>query len=264
MTGAYAISLTSIPPRLPRIAPVLRSLLGQQPAPLAVYLCLPRHWHRFPGVHPSVTLPAGVQLLSSEEDFGPATKALVAAQHLAGQGIRLIYCDDDWLYPKEWAAELLQAGHPEEAVAASGFNVARLKRIPNRCRATGHADIAQGFGGVCVAPEWLSQAGAIPPPQARGADDIWLSGVLAHQGIPIRLSAAARDGMVPAFSDGHALQDVPFSGFSRPGANLAALNALTDRFGLWPPVAPPGRPLGGQGTGRSSATARAARSKKSP
>ena len=48
----YAVALTSIPPRLPRLGPVLASLLAQTPAPERVLLCLPERWARS-GVGPT-------------------------------------------------------------------------------------------------------------------------------------------------------------------------------------------------------------------
>ena len=40
----YAIALTSSPPRLARLGPVLEALLAQEPAPERVLLCLPEAW----------------------------------------------------------------------------------------------------------------------------------------------------------------------------------------------------------------------------
>jgi len=230
----YAIALTSIPPRLPRLGPVLESLLAQRPAPARVILCLPRVWRRFPGAAPELPcLPAGVETLRLDDDLGPACKALGPAPLLAGQIERLIYCDDDWLMPPGWAAALLAARGAGEAVAASGFSMARLKReTQNR---PGFVDIAQGFSGVLVDPAWLCGAGLAPPQAARAVDDIWLSGQLARQGVPIRLAPRARAGLVPAFSDAHALQKARTDGRARQEANLACADLLTRRYGLWPP-----------------------------
>ena len=91
----YAISLTSIPPRFHRLTPVLESLLAQDPRPAQVILCLPKFFRRFPGTFEPPELPEGVDLLWSDTDFGPATKALPAARYLLGKYESLIYCDDD-------------------------------------------------------------------------------------------------------------------------------------------------------------------------
>ncbi|MEQ8903214.1 MAG: hypothetical protein RID11_05575 [Roseovarius sp.] len=230
----YAISLTSIPPRYARLGLVLESLLSQRPAPDRVLLCLPHRPMRFaPGPWPEV--PEGVEILSLEEDMGPASKVLPAARRLAGQGGRLIYCDDDWTLPQGWAARLL-AGSADEAVAGSGFDVRRLKRQDHVARRVGYADIAQGFAGVAVRPDWLAGAECTPPPAAWPVDDIWLSAQLARQGIAVRLAPEARAGMCPAYTDAHGLQDAVIDGRDRAAANRACLDEFTARYGLWPPL----------------------------
>lgn len=230
----YAISLTSIPPRYARLGPVLESLLAQRPAPDRVLLCLPHRPMRFAPV-PWPEVPEGVEILTLEEDIGPASKVLPAARLLAGRGGRLIYCDDDWILPQGWAARLL-AGDASEAVAGSGFDLRRLRRKGHAAPRAEHADVAQGFAGVAVRPDWLAGAECAPPPLAWPVDDIWLSAHLARQGVAIRLVPAAREGMCPAYFDAHGLQDAVIDGRNRAAANRACLDEITARYGLWPPM----------------------------
>ncbi|MEO0370227.1 MAG: hypothetical protein AAF231_02115 [Pseudomonadota bacterium] len=229
----YVISLTSIPPRLPRVGPVLESLLAQRPAPEAVYLCVPKTWARFGTFDGQIRVPDGVVIHRSEADLGPAMKVIPLANDPQLRAQRIIYCDDDWIYPTGWAAALLACGTPGEAVAASGFNVNRLGRH-GACLAHPFVEVAQGFAGVSIDPEWLALPEATPPEDARLADDIWLSGQLARQGISIRLCPEAREGLLPAFEDAHGLQDVAEAGQRRAEVNAAALDALTREFGIWP------------------------------
>ena len=228
----YAIALTSIPPRLARLGPVLASLLAQDPAPARVLLCLPPEWARYAGKAHLPVLPDGVEVIMAETDFGPATKAIASSRALGGTNDRLIYCDDDWLMPPGWASALLTAQRPGEAVAASGWSVDRLKR--QSTAKPGCVDIAQGFSGVLVDPQWLAGQEIAPPPEARAADDIWLSGQLARQGVAIRLAETARKGITPAFDDAHALQDAVIDGRGRHAANMACVETLTRRYGIWP------------------------------
>lgn len=230
----YAISLTSIPPRYTRLGPVLESLLAQRPAPAQVILALPARHARFDPA-PVPPLPGGITLLRVARDEGPATKVLPAARLLAAGGLRLIYCDDDWVAPTGWAARLLAAGGERVAVAGAGFDLQRLKRRSGRGPAPGFADIAQGYAGVSIRPEWLSGPGCSPPATAWPVDDVWLSGQLARQGIAIRLQRAARHGLRLAYQDPHALQDAVIGGRARHAANLACADELTARYGLWPP-----------------------------
>lgn len=221
-----ALSLTSIPPRFDSLRPTLDSLLRQGAD--AVFLCLPRRYRRF--VAATVPeLPEGVTLLWSEEDHGPATKLLPAAQHLRGRGARLIYCDDDWIYEPGWAQALAKGNAP--VVAGSGFDVARLKRRPESVR--GECDIAQGFAGVAVWPDALDAAAFVLPEAGFAVDDIWLSAQYARLGLAIGLCPAARALCQPRdLPEG--LQDALIDGRRRAEANQACLDALTQRDGTWP------------------------------
>ena len=231
----YAISLTSIPPRFHRLSPVFAALLTQRPAPVQVLFTLPKGYTRFPGPVKPPDLPEGVTLLWADTDLGPATKVIPAARALADRDLRLICCDDDWLYGPDWAAHLLT--DDEEATTGQAWDIARLGRA-----GTG-IDIAQGFSGVCIRPDWLAAADMDPPPEARTVDDIWLTGQLARQGIPLRERPAARQQMRPAYDDHHALQHRT----PRNAANRACADLLHRRYGIWPKA-------------QSPSTARAARS----
>ena len=231
----YAISLTTIPPRLPRLGPVVESLLAQRPAPQAVHIYLPKVWDRFGAVEKTYAVPSGAVIHIVDTDLGPAMKAICFAKNHSAEHKNLIFCDDDWIYPQGWSETLLSAGQAGAAVAASGFDVDRLKR--RAAPKTGaFVDIAQGFAGVLITPNWFDVKDIVPPKEARLADDIWLSGQLARQGIAIRLCPEARRGLAPAFADGYGLQDIVAPGQTRAEANQAALDLLTRRYGIWPPV----------------------------
>ncbi len=230
----YAISLTSIPPRFAKLGPVLENLLAQDPAPDQVVLCLSRLYRRFPGAVDAPDVPKGVSVIWSDDDLGPATKALPPARAIAGKYDHLIYCDDDWLVPKNWASCLLSARHPGEAVTGAGYHVSRLGRASQN---TGNiVDIAQGFSGVLVDPVWLTGRDLDPPEAAWAVDDIWLSGHLARQGIRIRVAPISRAGQRLAFEDTHGLQDSLIAGRNRDAANRACAALLHERFGIWPPL----------------------------
>ncbi|MDA7428166.1 hypothetical protein PGB28_06830 [Primorskyibacter aestuariivivens] len=220
------ISLTSIQPRFADLGPTLERLLVQGAD--AVWLCLPRKSRRFEACDvPPV--PDRVRIIWSDVDYGPATKLIPAARALRGQGARLIYCDDDCIYPTGWAKALSAVDAP--VVAVSGFDVARMKRQPEALR--GDVDIAQGFGGVALWPDDLDDLALTVPDEAFAVDDIWLSGQFARFGLPIALCSAARDLCVPrALADG--LQDAELFGRDRAAANRVCVEALTARFGIWP------------------------------
>ena len=225
--------MTSVPPRFERLGPVLRALLAQEPGPEAVYLCLPEQYERFPGAFDTPDMPEGVTVLRCGLDIGPGMKLLGALGEVTAP--RLIYCDDDWVPGPGWAAALLAAQGPGEAVTGQGFGVERLGRVLQAM--TGCCDIAQGFSGVLVEPRWFD--GLTPPEGAalRAVDDIWLSAHLAAKGVPIRVADAARGVMRPAFDDAHGLQDAEVGGIGRAEANRACVEAMAARYGIWPSTA---------------------------
>jgi hypothetical protein len=227
------VALTSIPPRLPYLGPTLASILGQRPAPDRVLLCLPRRYRRFPGPVEAPALPDGVEVLWSDADLGPATKALAPARALAGTGAALVYCDDDWIYGPGWLAALTEG--PETAVrAGAGFPVEALRRRPTRLPG-GETDVAMGFAGVSIRPDMLPPHAADIPPEAWAVDDVWLSGIFAAEGLPIRLRPAARAACTPRDLPGPELQRSRVGGLTRAEANFAAAAAVHRRFGIWSP-----------------------------
>ncbi|MEM9129108.1 MAG: hypothetical protein AAGA97_05245 [Pseudomonadota bacterium] len=222
----YAISLTSIPPRYEKLGPVLRSLLAQSVPPDRVLLILPRDYQRFGRARTEPDVPAGVEVIWCEDDLGPAMKVLIGARRLEGSGKRMIYCDDDWLYPPHWAKGLLR--HDGGATCGQAWDIARIGRS-----GTGR-DIAQGFSGVCIEPNWLSDPALCPSEIAWPVDDIWLSGQLARKRISIQEMRPALHGLRRAFSDTDSLQNTVFQGRNRDQANRACAAEMHALYGIWP------------------------------
>lgn len=229
------VSLTSVPARFATLGRTLESLLAQEPRPDEIRLTLPRRYRRFPdwdGTLPE--LPRGIALHSTAEDLGPATKALPAAAELRGTGARLLWCDDDWLYAPGWLAVLhaASAETPEAAIAGSGYSARRLG-LPAPLPAPGHADIAQGFAGVLIRPSQLPDAAWEIPEPAWSVDDVWLSGMLALAGVPIRLAPDARARCTPHGGEAAPLQLARPDGRSRGEANRDTALWLARHFGIW-------------------------------
>jgi hypothetical protein len=223
------IALTSIPPRFGSLGPVLESLLTQS-VPSRVVLSVPKRYRRFANT-PLPELPEGIEVIRTVRDYGPATKLSGVLNDPRARDI--LYCDDDCLYAPQWAEMILDARQSEtEAVAAAPFPVSRLKR-----RADAPFDqIAQGFGGVLVRSEMFGESVFDLPIAAFAADDIWLSGLLAHGGTSIRAAPKARALCQPLRMDGPSLQTDVVNGLSRADANQACADALATRFGVWPPI----------------------------
>ena len=149
----HVISLSTIPPRFDKIGPTLAALVRQRSRPEAVELYIPRSYRRFPqwgGGLPEV--PHGVTIVRVDEDLGPATKVLPAARSWRGQGVVLLFLDDDHVAAPSWAGRhlRLRRQHPEAALCASGSTLERMGAAPNPGRRLPH--------GV-VAPDGVEQLG---------------------------------------------------------------------------------------------------------
>lgn len=120
------ISLSSIPPRFGTLGAVLASLVGQSAQLTEVRLNIPKTYRRFPDDSFSLPeVPDGVKIIRVDEDLGPATKVLPTLEEYAGTQMPVIFCDDDRVVHKDWAANLLNASkmRPEMCLCNAGFDV---------------------------------------------------------------------------------------------------------------------------------------------
>jgi len=103
----------------------------------------------------------------------------------------------------------------------------------------GYADIAEGFGGVLVEPDMFADAAFAIPPVLWAVDDIWLSGCLACQGIPIWVEKVVTKGgpKKKENSTGNeriaALGRAVIEGHDRLQANRAAIRHFREQHGIW-------------------------------
>lgn len=281
MSGApTVITLTAIPPRFAQLGPTLASLVAQDlPAP--VELWIPQTYRRFPdwgGGLPAV--PEGVTIRRCAADWGPATKVVPAALDRPGQGVELLFCDDDAVYAPDWHRRFraARAAHPDAAIAAIGRHLpgigprprARADRMPRMRRLpqaqvaaamaaqgygdgppvplvaiSGYADLLGGWGGVLVRPAMFAPALAAGPGACWPVDDIWLSGMLEAGGTPIWVEAAI---LPPARRNAGgiaALTPLAVGGLDRAGLDAACIARLRADPGIWSDadLRPPRAPL---------------------
>jgi hypothetical protein len=120
------ISLSTIPPRFPALAPTLNSLVEQNGPIDEIRLYIPKRYRRFPDYDGSLpAVPNGITIVRPEEDLGPASKVLFAARDLRGQRAQILFCDDDKVFSPNWASQLFAAQdeRPGECVALIGKDV---------------------------------------------------------------------------------------------------------------------------------------------
>lgn len=266
------ISLSSIPTRFNSLSPTLNSLVQQKNVD-EVRLYLPKKYRRFKdydGGLPSV--PKGVTICRPEEDLGPATKALYAASDFKGQDVQILFCDDDSIFPKNWADRLFeeQKKRGREAVAtfgrpASGYlahsstNVRtpqareipiendllyRIRRLLTKTFGFpapfwrpiligGYVDIIFGVGGVVVQPGFFDDEAFKIPEEAWPVDDIWLSAQLAKNGIPIYCPRRLPLPPPSKQSAYDALLNSEFNGLTRQESNRVVASLCQEKYGIW-------------------------------
>jgi hypothetical protein len=262
------ISLTTIPSRFAGLGRTLAALLAQGSDEVRLYI--PRSYKRFPdwdGKLPVV--PDGVTIHRCDIDLGPATKILSAARDLRGQDAQILFCDDDCIVPRGWAAGLfaLQARRPDQAVAVYvrsaylprshrplgrqawevpiGYDLPyRASRLAHKLFGTpvayrrpfwlgGYGDVFFGAGGVVVRPDFFDDLAYEIPDIAWPVDDIWLSAMLARKAIRIYCPWRAALPKSQDTSDQDSLLKATFQGQGRQELNKAASALCRERFGVW-------------------------------
>jgi hypothetical protein len=123
------ISLSLIPGRFSEAHVVLNSLIAQDLPDTKVEVYIPKRYRRFPdydGRLPEV--PKGVEICVVDEDLGPATKVLYAAEKYKNESLDIIFCDDDRIYFPNWARGFMQtrANRPDDAIVAAGMQFDQL------------------------------------------------------------------------------------------------------------------------------------------
>jgi hypothetical protein len=196
------ITLSTIPERLDLLGPTLASLLDQSVHVNEIGINIP--WVSRKGK--KYYIPDWLEDLHHvkvhrvDVDEGPATKLLPTLRR-EKPDTRIIVVDDDNIYHRETIKVLLKTHNwylqQKEHVAVTNYGVSLdcdgdLPDIPERIYAAFYrerqVDLLQGFSGFLVTPamfpkEALSMKHG--PTECISVDDIWFSGWLTVNGIPI-------------------------------------------------------------------------------
>lgn len=263
------VSLTTIPPRMSDLDECLRSLLAQSARIDEINLYVPREYRRFPGAYTLPKVPQGVNVKVIEEDLGPATKVLPAVRDYAGTDTLILFCDDDRAFPTQWAQRLIDSAQlrPHCAVSAAGHQVVRmsdfdwstqnspvatfvrkdalyrLKRAlslglwkPQRIQSSGHVDTLCGWAGCAIRPEFFVEEDFEIPDVLWTVDDVWLSGCLEKNGVPIWLEKLGPDAEPRAAANDietFALRTFTYKGFDRFQANAYCIQYFRENHQIW-------------------------------
>jgi hypothetical protein len=243
------VGLTTIPARMPYLAPTLKSLLLQSVLPERVVVHVP--WRsRREGVEyqvPDELTGLRVVQVVRCDDFGPATKVLPTLLS-ADADRRIVAVDDDQIYRPSLIADLVAASdaHPDSAVGCCGLRVP-VDRVDRRRGLLGrtvdglrfgrgvslrgsrlrHAmpvDILHGYGGYLVRPRFFDLAALGALDEATGAawyeDDTWFA---AHCTAP-RLLVPCRPSHFPRFAHRSVFDGTRLGAINRGHADPEARN----------------------------------------
>lgn len=195
------VCLTTIPSRLPRLAPTLKSLLAQDLPVARIRLHLPAVSRREGcgyAVPDWLRALAAVEVVEVDRDWGPATKLIPALEAFAPDQ-PLIVVDDDMLYPPTLVSGLM--GHakrrPDDAIASSGwvvpldltdrptrwwthlFRISPAPVLATLVFAPYRVDVVQGYSGYLVRPRFFDLSAVRDyqgaPEAAFFVDDVWFS-----------------------------------------------------------------------------------------
>jgi len=193
---SVVVSLTTIPNRINKILPTLKSLTDQTVSPTVIYLAIPEHSKREnkPYIIPNfISECKNITIISSAMDYGPITKLLPALiKEKKSPNTIIIAVDDDNIYPKNFVETFCNEHlkNPKQALTLCGRNLTSDLKWPiNQKSLKGTyiktptpIEIAMGCGGIMVKPEFFEDNFTLysnVPEEAIYVDDIWINGHLA-------------------------------------------------------------------------------------
>jgi hypothetical protein len=261
------VTLSSIPPRFGELGPVLHSMLRQRLPAEQIILYIPRRYRRFPewdGALPDV--PEGISLRLVDEDYGPATKVLPAVREFVGHHVDILFGDDDMIYDSRWTQRFseMRKRHPTACITESAYdfpNVApelrpadrrpriaagtrswperiagtfrHRRRVRKRFEDSGYADILLGYAGALVRPAFFGDEAFDIPDILWTVDDVWLSGHLEVNGIPIWNNGDTPRRRRHRSACTEALLTMVYKGHGRREASLAGMAYFRQKYGIW-------------------------------
>lgn len=110
----------------------------------------------------------------------------------------------------------------------------RTPLFAHKLKSSGYSDVAEGYGGVMVQPDFLDDLPYAIPDVLWLVDDVWLSGHFARLGIPIWADRSLNQGRVLLdTSDANPLHRLVADGVDRKAANLACIDYMRKTYGIW-------------------------------
>src|SRR6266487_3618823 len=194
-------SLSTVPERIGKLRPTIRSLLKQTRPPDEIVLAVPEfsiREQRPYAVPKHISRWPRLRVLECRRDWGPATKFIPVVQEelAAGRENTLIMVvDDDRVYPRDALETYLYYSEqlPEAALCFRGAAMPRsldwrdAKMIfANELREPQRVAVITGCGSYLIRPGFFDESLWDYSDAPRGAfymDDIWISGCLSRGGV---------------------------------------------------------------------------------
>lgn len=99
---------------------------------------------------------------------------------------------------------------------------------------TGYVDVAEGFDGVMVKPDYIDEAAFVIPPVVWAVDDIWLPGMLMRRGFRSGRQRSFWGGRKILEASRHfALHAALIEGNNQEAANRACIDYLRETYEIW-------------------------------
>jgi len=260
------VSLTTIPSRVRYLEEFSRSLLRQTVSPDRIELNLPHEYKRRKFTDLELAQVPSCFDVHRCDDVGPATKLLPTLKRYWESDAVIIYCDDDRVYSEDWIERFLRYAEenpscaiadeclPIESVRVSRLGATRdwkyrLKRAaslgvyrPYHFDGTKFPDIAEGFGGVLVRPDFFNERVFDVPDQCWPVDDVWLSANIRSSGHEIvRYPRNLQQRSYPLKIEGEdvgrlgdSLTQTKVDGQGRASLNFHAVKYCMENLGVWP------------------------------
>lgn len=200
MTSKIIVSLTILPSRINTCKRCIESLLIQSKCPDVINVWIPENCKRDNTVienYPSFLINEKIKI-QKHEDLGPITKILPTLKQEWETDNIIITADDDVVYPKNWIKNLIAASKKQNnsVICYRGRNFKTKENLKysstelltcRNVKVETKVDIVTGTWGALYKPKFFTDEIFSVDLTSKFffVDDIWLSGQLKKNNIPI-------------------------------------------------------------------------------
>lgn len=209
-SGLY-FSMTTTPDRINKLKPTINSLLRQTEAPKGIFLNIPHKSRSGKSFNiPDFLLSHEKIIILRCEDEGPVTKLLPTLRYFSNrtESVPVVVLDDDQVYPKTLLETYARKSKNENQYAWTLCGWLAPKDLKHQSRNVllgggvkltspkanitedTDVDILQGASSYLIETGFFNDAVFQLIKSAFYADDVWISGILAKQGVATKVAAS--------------------------------------------------------------------------